>query len=35
VKIVHGAVAGLPFWQTQEITECDALIERTLEAVCQ
>lgn len=26
------AVAGLPFWQTQEIAECPALIEATLQA---
>jgi exosortase A-associated hydrolase 2 len=34
VTVSHQVVVGLPFWQTQEITECDALIERTLEAVC-
>jgi exosortase A-associated hydrolase 2 len=35
LTVSHEVVVGLPFWQTQEITECDALIERTLEAVCQ
>jgi exosortase A-associated hydrolase 2 len=34
LTVSHQVVVGLPFWQTQEITECDALIERTLEAVC-
>ena len=31
--VAASAVAGLPFWQTQEITECPALIDATTAAV--
>jgi uncharacterized protein len=34
VDVSHRAEAGLPFWQTQEITECEPLIASTLRAVC-
>jgi uncharacterized protein len=32
-RVDVGTVEGLPFWQTQEIAECPALIEATLQAV--
>lgn len=30
LAVRSAAVAGLPFWQTQEIDQCDALVARTL-----
>jgi exosortase A-associated hydrolase 2 len=32
-EVAATAVAGLPFWQTQEIAECEALIDATTAAV--
>ena len=34
LDVTHRTVAGPPFWQTQEITECEALIAQTLQAMC-
>jgi exosortase A-associated hydrolase 2 len=33
-SVFAAAHHGLPFWQTQEIAECPALLEATVEAVC-
>jgi exosortase A-associated hydrolase 2 len=35
VTVSHRAVTGAAFWQTQEITECQALIAGTREAMCE
>jgi exosortase A-associated hydrolase 2 len=35
VAVRHELVAGPPFWQTQEITECRPLLARTTEALLQ
>jgi hypothetical protein len=31
--VSHHAIAGSPFWQTQEITECESLIAQTLQSM--
>jgi uncharacterized protein len=33
VSVIHQAVVGPPFWQTQEITQCEPLIAQTLQAL--
>jgi exosortase A-associated hydrolase 2 len=33
VDLSHQAVPGVPFWQTQEISECEALIAQSLESM--
>jgi exosortase A-associated hydrolase 2 len=35
VTVFHRAVTGAAFWQTQEITECEALIAATRQAMCE
>jgi uncharacterized protein len=34
VLVSHANVVCPPFWQTQEITQCESLITRTLESMC-
>jgi exosortase A-associated hydrolase 2 len=34
IRVRGATVTGLPFWQTQEIDQCDALVARTVELLC-
>jgi exosortase A-associated hydrolase 2 len=35
VQVLHEAVAGPMFWQTQEIEDCDALLQRSIELIAE
>jgi exosortase A-associated hydrolase 2 len=34
ITVAHHTVPGLPFWQTQEISECEPLIAQSLQSLC-